>query len=286
MQEIIVPAWKDYELIDSGDGLRLERLGKYTLVRPDSNILWTKTKPDHPAWTNPDLRYTGRSHKGSWEGSTSLLEGWWISYGEMTLKVLPTQFGHIGVFPEQAGHWVWLDEVVHTLSDSKKKASVLNLFAYTGAASIVAAKAGATVCHVDASKASIYKAKENAAASDLPETAIRWIVEDALKFLRREVRRGNQYDIILMDPPVFGRGPKGEIWRLEAHIKELAELSRELLPKDGKLLVNVYATSLYPQSILRVFSQARFADSLQAGSLLIEETISKKSLPTGFFLRG
>lgn len=284
MTELIAEGWKEYELLDTGDGCRLERFGSHTLVRPDPNVLWQPSDPDNAGWKHPGLRYEGRSHRGSWEGVESLQEGWWISEGTAKFKIVPTPFGHVGLFPEQKPQWEWLTEKIKQIPG---KARVLNLFAYTGGASIMAALAGAEVCHVDASKASTYKAKENAAASGLPADAIRWIVDDAVKFMQREVRRGSRYDIIIMDPPVFGRGPKGEIWRLEEQLAELAQLAKQLLAETAPgLLINFYATSLYPGSVLRVFENADLPVKLEAGILSIVEKSSKRSLPTGYFLRG
>ena len=286
MIELIASGWKDYELLDSGEGLRLERFNEQYIVRPDPNILWKKSSSDHRGWLNPTAEYTGKSKDDNWLEYQPVPKDWTISYKKARFALKLTPFRHVGIFPEQRGHWDWIEEVVSGFSGKHPK--VLNLFAYTGASSVIAALSGGEVCHVDASKSSIMWAKDNAQLSGLPDTAIRWIVDDVLKFLRREVRRGSKYDLIIMDPPVFGRGPKGEIWRLEERVKELAELTAVLLSKQPLgVLVNFYATALYPQSIQRVFTSAyqNKGIELKLGSLVLEETLNKKTLPTGFFLR-
>ena len=284
--KVVCKGWEDYELLDTGHGERLERFGSHTVVRPDPNVLWDASEPEHPSWQDPDARYVGTAEKSGWQvRDQRLLEGWVIGYGQAKMRVKPTPFRHMGLFPEQAAHWDWLSQ---TLQGAGGQPKVLNLFAYTGAASVVAALAGAEVCHLDASKGSVYQAKENAKLSGLPETAIRWIVDDALKFMQREVRRGNTYDLIMMDPPVFGRGPKGEIWRLEKGIADLAVAASQLFSeKPLGFLLNFYATSMYPDSIARVVRQAlrKPFPELRLGSLLIAEKIAEKQLPTGFFVR-
>jgi len=275
----------DYTLLDSGDGRRLEQFGKRKLSRPDGNVLWPKTSPKD--WQSLAAEFIVDSQEKGWKYSEKEIEnGWAIAWKNCRFLVRPTSFRHMGLFPEQAVNWEWLREKITAAPDRKVK--VLNLFAYTGAASVVAAKAGAQVCHVDASAGSIKWAQDNARQSNLPETAIRWITDDVLKFLRREVRRGNHYDIILLDPPVFGRGPKGEIFRLEERLEELLQLSGELLSeKPLGFLLNFYATALYPESIARLAENIlkKKFDHLELASLCIEEATSHKILPTGFLLR-
>jgi 23S rRNA (cytosine1962-C5)-methyltransferase len=278
METLSLSAWPDYELLDSG-------FGRHTVVRPDPNVLWEPSHPEHPAWKNPDARFVGPNSPSGWDVSAELAGGWEIAWKDLRFKVRPTPFRHMGLFPEQAAHWQWIEDVIKQAVAQGKKPRCLNLFGYTGGASLAAAKAGATVCHVDASKGSVFWAKENAKLSGLPEDSIRWIVDDVRKFIRREARRGQQYDLILMDPPVFGRGPKGEIWRLEDEIQGLAIDTKAILSKDAVgVLVNAYATTLYPYSIMRVFEAALGRQCL-LGSLNIEESLSKKQLPTGYFLR-
>lgn len=282
MNELIAESWPDYQLIDSGDGLRLEQFSKYYIVRPDPNVIWSKSQPTNPSWENPDLLFNGED-RDRWKGDRDLLTGWDLSYKDATFLVQPTPFRHLGLFPEQSIQWDWATDLI---KKSPQKPRVLNLFAYTGGASVMAALAGAEVCHVDASKASVFKAKDNALRSGLQEDAIRWIVDDVQKFLRREVRRGNTYDIIIMDPPVFGRGPKGEIWRLEEDVKELISLTKTLFSeKPLGFLLNFYATSLYPQSVLRLVEQEELPFSVELGALCLQEKSSNKLLQTGFFIR-
>jgi len=276
----------DYALLDSGEGRRLERFGKRLISRPDGNVLWSKTAPEK--WHNLAAEFkVGSSEKG-WEYTDKEAEeGWTIAWKNCRFLVKPTPFRHMGLFPEQAVNWEWLREKI--VENPDRKVRVLNLFAYTGAASVVAAKAGAQVCHVDASVGSIKWAQDNARASNLSETAIRWIADDVLKFLRREVRRGNHYDVIMLDPPVFGRGPKGEIFRLEERLEELLQLCNQLLSeKPLGFLLNFYATALYPESVARLATSIlnkKFNKSLELASLCIEEEASDNLLPTGFLLR-
>lgn len=279
MINLTAPHLENYTLLDTGDGLRLEKLGTHTIVRPDSNVIWKKSNPDLEAWSSPDARYVGKDSKSGWKADKELKDGWKLEEEKAVFKVKLTPFRHLGVFPEQAGHWEWLEEVC------KPGVKVLNLFGYTGAASIIAAKAGAEVCHLDASAGSVNWAKENAFLSGLPSDAIRWIVDDARKFMKREINREHKYDLIIMDPPVFGRGPKGEIWRLETGLKDLADNSAQLLAgKKSHILVNFYATTLYPDSVKRVFEDS-LKRSLDLGTLFLEEENSKKLVPTGYFLR-
>lgn len=278
MVTTIAEGWKDYELLDSGGGRRLERFGLNLISRPDPNVLWEPTKPE--AW-RADAIFT----EEGWQTKTShLLDGWQIDYESLHLLVRPTPFRHMGIFPEQQANWRWLQD----LCLKRPGLRVLNLFAYTGVASLIAAQLNAQVCHVDASTASIRWAQENARRTGLPDTAIRWISDDVPKFLAREVRRGKQYDVILMDPPVFGRGPKGEIFRLEERLSELLRLANQLLaPEVSSLLLNFYATTLYPESVLRLAQSlvGNVLPSLTLHSLVLPETLSQKLLPTGFFLR-
>lgn len=246
-QKFFTSGWKDYELLDSGDKLRLEKVaGKY-LVRPDSTALWKKST-DHPAWQKPDAVYL----EGSWHNPNGLdvLD---VTRGDITLHARLTSFKHLGFFPEQGAQWDWLREVIRVRNSMGKSTSVLNLFAYTGAATVVAAHAGASVCHVDAAKGSVNWASEHAAANNLSSAPIRWIVDDVRKFVQREVRRGSRYDAILLDPPVFGRGSKGEVWRLADHIYELVSDISQIYSSDpAAFLLNTYATELYPTAMLHV----------------------------------
>ena len=239
--------WKDYEVLDTSNGEKLERWGDYFLVRPDPQVLWDTPKKLRQ-WKKPNGHYH-RSHKGGgqWE-FFDLPEQWEISYGNLKFHLKPFHFKHTGLFPEQAVNWDWFSDKIRS---AKRPVKVLNLFAYTGGATLAAAAAGASVTHVDASKGMVTWAKENAASSGLSDAPIRWIVDDCVKFVEREIRRGNHYDAIIMDPPSYGRGPKGEIWKIEESVYPLIKLCAQLLTdKPLFFLVNSYTTGLQP-AVLR-----------------------------------
>lgn len=238
--------WRDYELLDCSDGQRLERWGGYTLIRPDPQVIWKNCKR-HPAWKKADGVYTrSKSGGGSWN-ENRLPEEWEIGYRDLRFSLKPMGFKHTGLFPEQAVNWDWFGGLVE---GADRPVKVLNLFAYTGGATVAAAKAGASVCHVDASKGMVQRAKENAALSGLEKAPIRYIVDDCFKFCERELRRGNRYDGIIMDPPSYGRGPSGEKWTLEENIDAFVTLAAKLL-SDNPLffLVNSYTTGLSPSTM-------------------------------------
>lgn len=239
----IADQWKDYEVLDTSNGEKLERWGKYLLVRPDPQVIWN-TPHEHPGWKKKNGHYH-RSSKGGGEWEfLDLPNEWSISYKDLTFHLKPFSFKHTGLFPEQAVNWDWFSSLIKGASRPIK---VLNLFAYTGGATISAAKAGAQVTHVDASKGMVSWAKENAAASGLSDAPIRWLVDDCTKFVERELRRGNHYDGIIMDPPSYGRGPKGEIWKIEENIFPFIELTTKLLSdKPLFFLINSYTTGLQP----------------------------------------
>lgn len=239
----IADQWKDYEVLDTSTSEKLERWKDYLLIRPDPQVLW-KTPKDNPGWKKPNGHYH-RSSKGGGEWEFfSLPQQWQINYGELTFNLKPFSFKHTGIFPEQAVNWDWFSKKIEK---ANRPIKVLNLFAYTGGATLAAAHAGATVTHVDASKGMVSWAKENAEASGLGQSPIRWIVDDCIKFVEREIRRGNRYDGIIMDPPSYGRGPKGEIWKIEDSIYDFIKLCANLL-SDNPLffLVNSYTTGLNP----------------------------------------
>lgn len=235
--------WKDYEVLDTSGGEKLERWGKYLLVRPDPQVIWN-TPHEHPGWKKKNGHYH-RSSKGGGEWEfINLPDEWSISYKELTFHLKPFSFKHTGLFPEQAVNWDWFSDLI---AHAGRPIKVLNLFAYTGGATVSAAKAGAQVTHVDASKGMVSWAKENAAASGLADAPIRWLVDDCTKFVEREIRRGNHYDGIIMDPPSYGRGPKGEIWKIEENIFPFVELTAKLLSdKPLFFLINSYTTGLQP----------------------------------------
>ncbi len=233
--------WRDYELLDCSGGERLERWGKQILIRPDPQVIWDAPRQDE-RWRRADAHYKRSSTGGgAWDRNT-LPEMWQVRYGALTFNVRPMNFKHTGLFPEQAANWDWAME---KLRSAKRPVSVLNLFAYTGAATVAALSAGASVCHVDAARGMVQWAKENAAASHVADRPVRWIVDDCARFVEREIRRGHRYDALIMDPPSYGRGPGGEVWKLEANLVPFLRLCEKVL-SDAPLfvLVNAYTTGL------------------------------------------
>lgn len=247
----VADQWKDYEIIDCSRGEKLERWGKYVLLRPDPQVLWD-TPRKNPAWKKLNGHYH-RSNKGGGEWEFfDLPKQWSINYKDLTFHLKPFTFKHTGLFPEQAVNWDWFSEKIR---NANREIKVLNLFAYTGGATLAAAKAGAKVTHVDASKGMVTWGKENAVASGLEDAPIRWLVDDCVKFVEREIRRGNHYDGIIMDPPSYGRGPKGEIWKLEEKIHPFIALASQLLSDDPLFfLVNSYTTGLAPAVLTYMIS--------------------------------
>lgn len=255
----IAENWKDYEVLDTTNGEKLERWGKYNLLRPDPQVLWN-TPHKAPEWKKINAHYH-RSNKGGGEWEFfDLPESWSINYNlgneKLTFNLKPFSFKHTGLFPEQAANWDWFSKLIYKESKTNDNIRVLNLFAYTGGATIAAAKAGAHVTHVDASKGMVQWAKENAKSSNVDELSTRWLVDDCQKFIEREIRRGNKYDAIIMDPPSYGRGPKGEIWKMEDNIFDFIKLSSEVL-KDSALffLINSYTTGLQPAVLTYMLSE-------------------------------
>lgn len=239
--------WKDYELLDAADGERLERWGKYILIRPDPQVIWHGNGHSASEWKRADGVYRrSRSGGGEWVVNR-LPQEWNINYGNLRFILKPMGFKHTGLFPEQAANWDWFSGLIKNAVADGRKINVLNLFAYTGGATVAAAEAGASVCHVDAAKGMVAQAKQNAALSGLADAPIRYIVDDCLKFVEREIRRGNKYDGIIMDPPSYGRGPTGEIWKIEDSADGLVRLSASLLSdKPLFFLINSYTTGLSP----------------------------------------
>ena len=278
----IADGWKDYEVIDCSDGEKLERWDKYTLLRPDPQVLWSTPKKN-PAWNKLNGHYH-RSNKGGGEWEFfSLPKQWTINYRDLTFNLKPFSFKHTGLFPEQAVNWDWFSELIK--NSPKKDIKVLNLFAYTGGATCAAAKAGAAVTHVDASKGMVTWAKENAASSGLADAPIRWIVDDCVKFVEREIRRGNKYDAIIMDPPSYGRGPKGEIWKIEEKIHPFIKLCSQLLCDTPLFfLVNSYTTGLAPAVLTYMIStevKSRFGGHVVADEIGLPVTETGLVLPCG-----
>lgn len=239
----IANQWKEYEILDTSNGEKLERWGKYLLVRPDPQVIWNTPKTS-PEWKKKNGHYH-RSSKGGGEWEFfNLPDEWLLHYNDLTFHLKPFRFKHTGLFPEQAVNWDWCKQQI---TKANRPLKILNLFAYTGGATISAAKAGAHVTHVDASKGMVGWAKENALSSNVESTSIRFIVDDCIKFVEREIRRGNTYDGIIMDPPSYGRGPKGEIWKIEESVFPFIELCAKLLSKDACFfLINSYTTGLQP----------------------------------------
>lgn len=277
----IAKNWKDYEVIDTSAGEKLERWGKYLLVRPDPQVIWNTPK-HHSGWKKRNGHYH-RSSKGGGEWEFfNLPEEWTIHYRELTFHLKPFSFKHTGLFPEQAVNWDWFSELIRR---AKRPVKVLNLFAYTGGATISAAKAGASVTHVDASKGMVNWAKENAASSGLSDAPIRWLVDDCVKFVQREIRRGNHYDAVIMDPPSYGRGPGGEVWKIEENIFHFLTLVSEILSdKPLFVLLNSYTTGLQPAVLsymMHTVFTARFGGCVEADEIGLPVTKSSLVLPCG-----
>ena len=281
----IADKWTDYEVIDTSEGEKLERWGKYSLIRPDPQVIW-KTEKKHPLWKRADASYKrSRSGGGSWS-ENRLPETWNINYRDLTFQIKPMGFKHTGLFPEQAANWDWFRELI---SAANRPISVLNLFAYTGGATVAAAKAGASVCHVDASRGMVAAAKENARLSGLADAPIRYIVDDCKKFIEREIRRGRKYDGIIMDPPSYGRGPTGEVWKIEESIDDFVALTSEVL-SDNPLffLLNSYTTGL-SASTMKYITDTRLLSRWDGVSVADELGLAVKetglALPCGSSVR-
>ncbi len=277
----IADNWKDYEIIDCSCGEKLERWGDYILLRPDPQVLWDTPK-NNTAWKKLNAHYhRSKSGGGEWE-FMKLPEQWTINYKELTFNLKPFTFKHTGLFPEQAVNWDWFSELI---KQAGRPIKVLNLFAYTGGATLAAAKAGASVTHVDASKGMVTWAKENAVSSGLGDAPIRWLVDDCVKFVEREIRRGNKYDGIIMDPPSYGRGPKGEIWKLEEKIHPFIKLCSNIISDDPLFfLVNSYTTGLAPSVLTYMIStevSGKYGGKVESQEIGLPVTESGLVLPCG-----
>lgn len=275
--------WKDYELIDCSEGERLERWGKYILIRPDPQVIWSTPKTNG-LWYNADARYIrSSSGGGSWDVYKKLPDVWQIGYSELKFNIKPMGFKHTGIFPEQAVNW---DMTARVIADAHRNdIKMLNLFAYTGGATVSAMNAGATVTHVDASKGMVQWAKENAESSGVSDRPVRWLVDDCKKFVEREIRRGNRYDIIIMDPPSYGRGPGGEVWKLENEVYSLCGLCAKLLSDDALLfLINSYTTGLSPSVMSYILGSLivpQHGGKVSADEIGLPVTDSGLVLPSG-----
>lgn len=274
--------WQDYELIDASAGERLERWGDILLIRPDPQIIWD-TERKEPRWKTAHARYH-RSNKGGghWEAYKKMPEVWQIGWQELCFRLKPMGFKHTGLFPEQAVNWAL---AMDKIAAAKRPVKVLNLFGYTGAATLACLRAGAAVTHVDAAKGMVQWAKENAAASGLSDRPVRWLVDDCVKFVQREQRRGNRYDAIIMDPPSYGRGPGGEVWKLEEQLDGLLRLCLPVLSeKPLFLILNSYTTGLSPavmEYLLTVLVKARLGGSVTADEIGLPVTAAGMVLPCG-----
>ena len=273
--------WKDFEVIDTTSGEKLERWGDVILARPDPQIIWNT--PKGAEWKQANARYQrSSSGGGQWDNRSMNKDQWHINYGPLTFKISPTNFKHTGLFPEQAVNW---DFMADKIRNAGRPISVLNLFAYTGGATIACAEAGAKVCHVDASKGMVSWAKENAQLSGLADKPIRWIVDDRKKFVEREIRRGNKYDAIVMDPPSYGRGPGGEVWKLEEAVYPLVELCSQVLSdKPLFFLLNSYTTGLSPsvmEYIIGVTVGKKYKGKLSSSEIGLPVTKTGFVLPCG-----
>ncbi|MBX2970732.1 MAG: class I SAM-dependent methyltransferase [Cyclobacteriaceae bacterium] len=287
-------SWKDYELIDSGEGQKLERFGKYVLIRPEPQAIWSRVLSEKEWSTMANARFDREQKdkfrfsdevKGGWTRSKGMPESWQVNYqyGELnlTLRLALTSFGHVGVFPEQGENWNFIYDTIKSWKGDR--ARVLNLFAYTGAASVVARSAGAEVTHVDASRPGLNWANQNMQMNQL--TDIRWVYEDAFKFVRREVKRGNKYNGIIMDPPPYGRGPEGEKWTLQEQLNELVRMSSELLEERNRFFIlSMYAVGLSALVGLNV-SKTHFGDQAYESGEFFLKSAQNRDLPMGTFLR-
>ena len=265
----IADGWKDLEVLDTGDGEKLERWGRIILSRPDPQVIWPKQNSE--LWAQADARYH-RSAKGGgeWEFIKTLPDKWTIAYGGLKFYVHPTNFKHTGLFPEQAVNWDWMRSLIKKRGGKPK---VLNLFGYTGGATLACADAGAHVTHVDAAKGMVQWAGENCRLSNIPQESLRWIVDDAIKFVEREIRRGSCYDAVLMDPPSYGRGPKGEIWKLEDELYRLVEKCTGVLSNQPLFfLINSYTTGLQSavlSNIIRLTVQKKYGGHVDAAEVVL-----------------
>ncbi len=285
----LADGWKEYELIDCSKGEKLERWGKHILRRPDPQIVWElKANEKSSAWKNAEARYIrSKSGGGNWDVFKKLPQSWNIHYKNLTFGIKPMGFKHTGLFPEQAANWDWFSDIIQ--NSNRENINVLNLFAYTGGATVAAAAAGASVCHVDAAKGMVTWAKENASLSGLADHSIRYIVDDVKKFVEREIRRGKKYDGIIMDPPSYGRGPNGEVWKIEQELFPLIELCLNVM-SDAPLffLVNTYTTGLsgsVMENILKLTLVNKFGGKFEVDEVGLPISNGALVLPCGYSSR-
>lgn len=283
--------WVDFELLDAGNGEKLERWGEYLLRRPDPQAIWDRDPKLTKKWETPDLFYhRSATGGGTWEARKNIPSEWQINYNNLTFNIKPTAFKHTGVFPEQAVNWEWIGKKVQEAkAKSNAKIRVLNLFAYTGGASLAAAAAGAEICHIDASAGMNAIAKRNFHASQLEGQHVRIITEDAVKFVEREFRRGSRYDAIIMDPPVYGRGPSGQLWELERALTDFVRLTTRILTDHPLFfLINAYATTFSSQALANILTlelSNKYGGAITFGELGLPLSSRELVLPCGLFAR-
>ena len=281
----IANEWKDYEILDMANGEKLERWGNIYLIRPDPQIIW-KDKSYPNKWNMANARYNrSNTGGGAWEYKKRLPESWQIKYKNLTFNVKPMGFKHTGLFPEQAVNWDWM---IKKIKDSKREINVLNLFAYTGGATVACLSAGAKVCHVDSSKGMTTWAKENVESSGLRDRPVRFIIDDVIKFVQREIRRERKYDAIIMDPPSYGRGKNGEVWQFENNISDLIELCTKVLSDDPLFfLINSYTTGISSKVLenLLYLNMKKYKGIISSGEIGLPMKDSKLVLPCGIYGR-
>jgi 23S rRNA (cytosine1962-C5)-methyltransferase len=279
------PDWKDYELLDCGDGRKLERFGPYTLIRPEAEAIWRPAQAR--LWLSADAEFTPSAEKngGHWVYQKPIPERWQMEYKGLRFWAQTTASKHVGLFPEQASQWDWLESQIQS---SKRRPNVLNLFGYTGIASLAAARSGAEVTHVDASQKSINWGKENQALSGLKDSPIRWLVDDAFKFVKREIRRGSQYDGLILDPPKFGRGPKGEVWEFYKILPDLLDGCRQILsPQPIFLLLTAYAVKASSLTLHFALDEMmrKYKGNISVGEVLLQEKTNQHAISMAIFAR-
>ena len=281
----IANEWKDYEIIDMANGEKLERWGNIKLIRPDPQIIW-KNKSFPNEWKNANARYNrSNTGGGAWEYKKRLPESWQVKYKNLTFNIKPMGFKHTGLFPEQAVNWDW---TINKIQQSKRNIKVLNLFAYTGGATVACLSAGTSVCHVDSSKGMTTWAKENVDSSGLREKPVRFIIDDVVKFVQREIRRGNKYDAIVMDPPSYGRGKNGEVWQFENNIADLVELCMQVLSDDPLFfLINSYTTGISSRVLANLLelNMKNYKGKITSGEIGLPMKNSNLVLPCGIYGR-
>ncbi len=278
--------WKDYEILDMANGEKLERWNNIILVRPDPQIIW-KEKQNPQMWKNAHATYNrSKQGGGAWDYKKSLPKSWEVKYKNLTFNIKPMGFKHTGLFPEQAVNWDWM---IEKIKSEKREIKVLNLFAYTGGATVSCLSAGASVCHVDSSKGMVAWAKENVISSGLQDKKVRYIVDDVVKFVNREIRRGNTYDAIVMDPPSYGRGANGEVWQFEENISDLVSLCMKVLNNDPLFfLINSYTTGISAkviENILKLNMKKQAKGTFSSGEIGLPMTGSNLVLPCGIYGR-